>query len=176
MASLRFEWDPKKDAANEQKHGISFEAATVTFQDPLAAVHTDPDHSDDEKREILVGHGTLGRLLLVVSSSDRVRFGSLPPAGLPSVSVKPMKQARRSRPSTTDDMRPEYDFDYSKARSNPYAARLKDRVAVVLDPDVAAVFPTSEAVNTLLRSVVAAVPRRVRVVTPARRRSGRTKG
>jgi uncharacterized DUF497 family protein len=66
MASLRFEWDPKKDAANEQKHGISFEAATVTFQDPLAAVHTDPDHSDDEKREILVGHDTLGRLLLVV--------------------------------------------------------------------------------------------------------------
>ena len=73
-------------------------------------------------------------------------------------------------------MRPEYDFDYSKARPNPYAARLKDRVAVVLDPDVAAVFPTSEAVNTLLRSVVAAVPRRSRVHTPARRRSGRTRG
>jgi hypothetical protein len=87
-----------------------------------------------------------------------------------------MKQARRSRPSKTEDMRPEYDFDYSKARPNPYAARLKDRVAVVLDPDVAAVFPTSEAVNTLLRSVVAAVPRRSRVHTPARRRSGRTKG
>ena len=65
MPSLRFEWDPKKDAANEQKHGISFEAATVTLQDPLAAVHTDPDHSNDEKRKILVGHDTLGRLLLV---------------------------------------------------------------------------------------------------------------
>jgi hypothetical protein len=87
-----------------------------------------------------------------------------------------MKQARRSRPSKTEDMRPEYDFDYSKARPNPYAARLKDRVAVILDPDVAAVFPTSEAVNTLLRSVVAAVPQRSRVHTPARSRSGRTKG
>ena len=86
-----------------------------------------------------------------------------------------MKQAKRSRPSEAEDMRPEYDFDYSKARPNPYAARLKDRVAVVLDPDVAAVFPTSEAVNTLLRSVVAAVPRRSRVHTPARRPSGRPK-
>lgn len=28
-------------------------------------MHTDPDHSDDEKREILVGHDTQGRLLLV---------------------------------------------------------------------------------------------------------------
>jgi len=65
MASLLFVWDPKKDAANELKHGISFQAATVAFQDPLAALHTDPDHSDDEKREILVGHDTLGRLLLV---------------------------------------------------------------------------------------------------------------
>jgi uncharacterized DUF497 family protein len=66
MASLRFEWDPKKDAANEQKHGVSFQAATVTFQDPLAALHSDPDHSTGEKREILIGHDALSRLLLVV--------------------------------------------------------------------------------------------------------------
>jgi hypothetical protein len=75
----------------------------------------------------------------------------------------------------SDDLRPEYDFDYSKARKNPYAARLKGRaVVVVLDPDVAEAFPTSESVNTLLRSVVAAVPRRSR----ARRTSapgGRTR-
>jgi uncharacterized protein len=68
MASLLFEWDPRKDGANEQNHGISFQEATVAFQDPLAALHTDPDHSDDEKREILVGHDTLGRLLVVVFS------------------------------------------------------------------------------------------------------------
>jgi uncharacterized DUF497 family protein len=66
MPSLRFEWDPKKDAANQEKHGISFQAATVTFQDRLAALHADPDHSNDERREILVGHDTQGRLLLVV--------------------------------------------------------------------------------------------------------------
>jgi hypothetical protein len=70
-------------------------------------------------------------------------------------------------------MRPEYDFDYSKARPNPYAARLKGRaVAVILDADVAAAFPTSEAVNKPLRAAVAAVSRRSKLRKPARR-SGR---
>ncbi len=74
-----------------------------------------------------------------------------------------MKKATRTNRSSVDDLRSEYSFDYSKAKKNPYAARLKGRaVAVVLDPDVAAAFPTSVAVNTLLRSVVAAVPRRAR--------------
>jgi hypothetical protein len=63
----------------------------------------------------------------------------------------------------------EYDLDWSKAKPNPYAARLKDTVAVVLEPDVAEVFPTSESVNTLLRSVIAAVPRRARVDAPRSR-------
>jgi hypothetical protein len=57
-------------------------------------------------------------------------------------------------------MPPEYDLDWSKAKPNPYAARLKDTVAVVLAPDIARAFPTSESVNTALRSVLAAVPRR----------------
>ena len=65
MASLLFEWDPRKDAANQLKHGVSFQTAAVAFQDPLAALHDDPEHSDDERREILVGHDALGRLLLV---------------------------------------------------------------------------------------------------------------
>jgi hypothetical protein len=60
----------------------------------------------------------------------------------------------------------EYQLDWCKAKPNPYAARLKDTVAVVLAPDVAEVFPTSESVNTLLRSVIAAVPRPGRKSTP----------
>jgi len=64
------------------------------------------------------------------------------------------------KPSSTasvgsDELRPEYRFDYSKARPNPYAARLKGKsVAVVLDAEVAAAFPTSESVNTALRAVI----------------------
>jgi hypothetical protein len=58
-------------------------------------------------------------------------------------------------------MRAEYNFDYSKARPNRFASRMRDRaVAVVLDPDVAKVFNSSESVNRLLRSVISAVPKR----------------
>jgi len=67
----------------------------------------------------------------------------------------------RRRP-VESEMRPEYDLDWSKARPNPYAARLKDTIAVVLAPDVAQVFQTSDSVNTLLRSVIAAVPKQGR--------------
>ena len=35
----------------------------------------------------------------------------------------------------------EYQLDWSKAKPNRYAARLKDTVAVVLAPDVAEVVP-----------------------------------
>jgi hypothetical protein len=86
-----------------------------------------------------------------------------------------MKKARRSVPDSVDDLRAEYVFDYSKAKKNPYAARLKGRtVAVVLEPDVAAAFPTSKAVNQQLRAAVRAVPRRSQATT--RKRGGRTRG
>lgn len=87
-----------------------------------------------------------------------------------------MKKHNSKKRDSTDELRAEYDFDYSKARPNPYAARLKGRaVAVVLDPDVAEAFPTSESVNTVLRSVVAAVPRRSKARKSGSAQGGRTK-
>ena len=66
---------------------------------------------------------------------------------------------RRKRPVTEDTLRSEYRFDYSKAKPNRFATEMsKGSVAVVLEPDVAAVFKSSEAVNTLLRSVISALP------------------
>jgi hypothetical protein len=87
-----------------------------------------------------------------------------------------MKRASRTVRSSADDLRPEYTFDYAKARPNPYAERLKGRtVLVVLEPDVAAAFPDSKAVNRQLRAVVATVPRRSRKRASRRTRGGRTK-
>ncbi len=57
-----------------------------------------------------------------------------------------------------DDMLPEYDVDYSKARPNRFAARLAQTRTVELDADVAAVFTTPEAVNTALRALIQAMP------------------
>lgn len=53
-----------------------------------------------------------------------------------------------------DDLQPHYDFDYSKAKPNRFAARIdQESVMVVLDPDVAAVFSTAESVNETLRAL-----------------------
>ena len=58
-----------------------------------------------------------------------------------------------------DTMRKEYRFDYRRAKPNRFAEKVGQGVVVVtLEPDVAAVFKSSEAVNTLLRSVIAAMP------------------
>lgn len=70
------------------------------------------------------------------------------------------KDRRANRPSTADkDLLPEYRFDYRKAKPNRFAARIKrDSRAVVLDPDVAAVFSTTESVNAVLRALIATMP------------------
>ena len=67
---MEFEWDSAKAARNVRKHGVSFEEASSVFRDSLAAIFPDPDHSDDEQREIIVGHSDRARLL-VVSFTER---------------------------------------------------------------------------------------------------------
>jgi uncharacterized DUF497 family protein len=62
---MEFEWDSAKADANLKKHGVSFAEAATAFADPLAAIFPDPDHSDDEVREILVGISERDRLLIV---------------------------------------------------------------------------------------------------------------
>jgi hypothetical protein len=82
-----------------------------------------------------------------------------------------MRKRSRGIREDSDDLRPEYRFDYAVARPNPYAAALKGRaIAVVLEPEVAAAFPTSESVNRALRAVMKAVPRRSARGTPKRAR------
>jgi hypothetical protein len=74
-----------------------------------------------------------------------------------------MKKPTKTRSARLhDDLLPEYNFDYSKARPNRFAGRLqRDRVLVTLDPDVSSVFGTSQSVNTALRAIMAALPKRV---------------
>ena len=57
---------------------------------------------------------------------------------------------------SSEDMRAEYDFDYSKAVRGKYYRRLLKEGAnvVVLDPDVAKAFRSSAAVNEALRSLL----------------------
>jgi len=56
----------------------------------------------------------------------------------------------------SDDMRAEYEFDYSKAVRGKYYRRLLKEGAnvVILEPDVAKAFRSSAAVNEALRSLL----------------------
>jgi hypothetical protein len=66
-------------------------------------------------------------------------------------------------------MRSEYRLDYGRAKPNRFARQVPaNAVAVVLDPEVTAVFGSSDSVNALLRSVVKAMPN----PTKRRRKAG----
>jgi len=66
MSELRFEWDPRKAAANLRKHGIAFSEAQTAFTDEHGLLIDDPEHSADEDRFILLGLSATSRLLVVV--------------------------------------------------------------------------------------------------------------
>lgn len=62
-----FEWDPKKNAANIQKHGLSFEEAVSIFTGPVL---TGPDENAEEYRE--KSFGLLGASVVIcVVHTDR---------------------------------------------------------------------------------------------------------
>jgi len=64
------------------------------------------------------------------------------------------------RSTKREDILPEYNFDYKKAKPNRFAGQMsKERVVVLLDPEVSEVFTTPESVNTVLRALIAAMPK-----------------
>jgi uncharacterized DUF497 family protein len=74
--SIRFTWDREKAARNAQKHGVTFEEAATVFRNPLASIFDDEAYSEDEPRELIIGHSARNRLLIVsyVERSDMVRI------------------------------------------------------------------------------------------------------
>lgn len=74
---MKFEWDPRKERANLQKHGVTFEQASYVFADPFALNLYDPEHSEAEDRWVLLGK-SLNELILVVvhtfEDEDGVEF------------------------------------------------------------------------------------------------------
>lgn len=65
MSKLAFAWDERKDRQNRRKHGVCFEEAQSVFFDEHALQFSDPDHSGDEDRFLLVGRSYRLRVLLV---------------------------------------------------------------------------------------------------------------
>jgi uncharacterized DUF497 family protein len=67
---VNFEWDSRKAASNETKHGVSFDEATTVFNDPLALTFEDRPHSQGEERYLTFGLSS-AQVPLVVSHTDR---------------------------------------------------------------------------------------------------------
>jgi hypothetical protein len=75
---MRFDWDPRKAAANLRKHSVSFEEASTVFADDYSLTGADPDHSVGEERFITFGMSQGGRLLVVshTEQGDTIRIFS----------------------------------------------------------------------------------------------------
>jgi uncharacterized DUF497 family protein len=67
---MRFDRDEDKNLRNRNKHGVSFETATLVFDDPYALTKRDAEHDEaEEERFITIGAIGPGAILLVVHTS-----------------------------------------------------------------------------------------------------------
>ena len=62
---MMFEWDNKKAAANDVKHGISFEEAATAFFDRAGLDGEDLQHSLLEPRRLRLARSAAGNLLVI---------------------------------------------------------------------------------------------------------------
>jgi uncharacterized DUF497 family protein len=63
ISGKHFDWNPDKNIANINKHGISFKEAASIFFDENAVYFDDEKHSQDEDRFIVIGKSKVERLL-----------------------------------------------------------------------------------------------------------------
>jgi uncharacterized DUF497 family protein len=62
---VRFEWGPRKAAANVRTHGVSFAEAVTVLEDEFALSREDPEVLE-EPRFVTLGLSNLANLLVVV--------------------------------------------------------------------------------------------------------------
>jgi hypothetical protein len=148
-----FEWAPEKAETNLSKHGVSFREAVTAFGDPLSMkILTIQKANNDSSywgcRNVIACWSfptPRGRRELV----SLVRGWRL---AKNESNMKKSKKKAKSSVTDEDTMRAEYDF--SKAVRGVTAARYAEGTNVVLlDPDVAKIFPDTRAVNEALRTM-----------------------
>lgn len=70
-----------------------------------------------------------------------------------------MKKTPRAKSRKVQDMASEYRFDYKKAKPNRFVARMENEpLIVMIEPDIAKIFKSSEQVNKALRALISAMP------------------
>jgi hypothetical protein len=74
--------------------------------------------------------------------------------------MKRTKKSEKPRATQTDDLEPNYIFDYSKAQPNKYASLPKEQMVVLLDQEITRYFRTPDEVTNALKSLIQAIPPR----------------
>jgi uncharacterized DUF497 family protein len=158
VQSERFEWDDQKAESNLSKHGVSFNKATAVFEDPFSVTFNDLDHSFGELREITYG-STLFNEVLVVSHTargERIRIISARHADKAERRKFMNKKSDEIRDEASDDLRPHYDFDFSKGvRGKYYNPRHTVTTLMRIDNDILQHFSSAAEVNAALRTFIA---------------------
>ena len=67
---MEFDWDPEKDAANREKHGLSFDEAAELLRGDADYLEIFDDGGHDEDRFIAIG--PISRGVIVVVCTERV--------------------------------------------------------------------------------------------------------
>src|SRR5699024_1406426 len=67
-----FEWDEAKNRKNQKKHDVSFETASLVFEDPLR-ISIQDRHTDDE--ECLICNSMYNRMRIIIK---RIRKSMIP--------------------------------------------------------------------------------------------------
>ena len=145
-----YEWDPKKAKANLRDHGVSFDEAASVFLDPLAVTFPDPDHSAEEFREITIGHSSKRRVVFLSHTRRGYRTRLI---SARKVTKAERKQYEETPKKDKDELRPEYDLSQLKGgvRGKYYREATAGTNLVLIDPELASVFPDTESVNRALR-------------------------
>ena len=73
--------------------------------------------------------------------------------------MKSTDRLENSHDQAENDMSAEYHFDYSQARPNRFARGIAEgSLIVILEPELAQVFKTSEQVKAILRAIADTLP------------------
>ncbi len=99
MAKVTFEWDDRKAAENERKHGVSFAIAQLAFLDPHRVIARDGKHSAAEERYYCMGRVGEGVLTVRFTYRGR-RFAS---SG-PDIGAEGEKSMRKKTQYTREPM------------------------------------------------------------------------
>lgn len=122
------------------------------LEDPLSTTFPDKAHAREEARFVTIGVTRRGLLLVVAHTEREDAVRIMRPTGNEARESSMSKAKRRD----DTDLKPEYDFATMEGGvRGKYVPRLrKGSNLVLLEPEVAAAFPSDAAVNEALRGVL----------------------